>query len=58
MIIINFFSKSKTDLTRERREEIVLFYEMLVRMKKRRPNLNIKRIMSKLYPNFKLDKYY
>lgn len=52
----NFFSKHKTDLPKVRQEEIVLFYKMLLKMKNHRPNLNVNRIMSKLYPNFKLDK--
>jgi hypothetical protein len=56
MTIVSFFSKCKTDMPGVSPEEIILFYEMLLRMKKHHPNLNVNRIMTKLYPNFKLDK--
>ncbi len=56
MASIRFFIKKKTDLPRYSNEEVVLFYKMLLKMKKRRPNLNVIKIMYKLYPNFNIER--
>lgn len=56
MTITRFFLKKKTELPKVSQEEIIRFYLMLLKMKNHRPNLNVIRIMKKLYPNFKLDK--
>lgn len=55
MIRTRFFSK-KTELPKVGYDEIIHFYKMLLKIKKRHPNFNIEKIMKKLYPNFKLDK--
>lgn len=55
MIRTRFFSK-KTELPKVGYNEIIHFYKMLLKIKKRHPNFNIEKIMKKLYPNFKLDK--
>jgi hypothetical protein len=57
MIIGSFLSKCKKDIPKVNQEDIIPFYKMLLRMKKRHPNLNVNRIMTRLYSNFKLDKY-
>lgn len=35
--------------------EIIEFYQMLVKIKKNRPNFNIERLMRKVYPNLDID---
>jgi hypothetical protein len=35
--------------------EIIKFYQMLVKMKKSRPNFNVDRIIKMLYPNLDID---
>lgn len=56
MTLAQFFLNKKTELPKVSQEEIMRFYLMLIQMKNHRPNLNVIRIMKKLYPNFKLDK--
>ncbi len=56
MASIRFFIKKKTDLPRPSNEEVVLFYKMLLKMRKRHPNLNVKKIMNRLYPYFNIEK--
>lgn len=56
MVSLRFFFKKKTDTPRVCNEEVVLFYKMLLKMRKRHPNLNVKKIMRKLYPNFNIEK--
>jgi len=36
-------------------EEIQQFHLMLVKMKKKRPNLNVKRLLNIIYPNNNID---
>ena len=55
MTLAQFFLNKKTELPKVSQEEIMRFYLMLIQMKNHRPNLNVIRIMKKLYPNFKLD---
>ncbi len=54
MTLKHFFSKRKTELPKECQDEILLFYKMLLKMRKRHPKLNVDKIMKKLYPEFKL----
>lgn len=54
MTLKHFFSKRKTELPKECQDEILFFYTMLLKMRKRRPKLNVDKIMKKLYPEFKL----
>ena len=50
-----FFSKGKRDLPKAHQEEMVLFYKMLLKMKKHHPTLNVNRVMLRLYSNFKIE---
>lgn len=54
MTLAQFFLKKKTELPKECQGEILLFYKMLLKMRKRHPKLNVDKIMKKLYPEFKL----
>ena len=45
-------TETNFDVSNFSHQEIVHFYRTLLKMKKRRPDLNVKRIMLKLYPNF------
>lgn len=56
MTIARFFMKRKTEVSKVSQEEMMSFYLMLLKMKNHRPFLNVRRIMTRLYPNFKLDK--
>ena len=49
---LGFFGKRKLEKPNFSHDEVVQFHKMLLKMKKRRPNLNVKKIMVKLYPNF------
>ena len=52
---MGFFKKKlkteKRHYSETEKIEINDFYQMLVKMKKRRPNLDIERIINMLYPN-------
>lgn len=56
---MGFFKKQQKNAKKHYSEnekiEISDFYQMLVRMKKRRPNFNIERIMGMLYPDHDID---
>ncbi len=55
--IMNRFSFSESysnKVSKVSKEDIFCFHQMLLKMKKKRPNLNVNRIMLRLYPNFKL----
>jgi hypothetical protein len=54
MTLALFFSKRKTELPKAGQDEILFFYKMLLKMRKRHPKLNVDKIMKKLYPEFKL----
>ncbi len=56
MAMTSFFSRRKTNLPNICQDEIILFHKMLLKMKKRHPNLNVKKIMFKLYPNYNIEK--
>lgn len=51
----SFFSRRKIDLPSVCQDEIIRFYKMLLKMKKKHPKLNVNKIMKNLYPNFKFD---
>lgn len=55
MAMTCFFSRRKTNLPKICQDDIILFHKMLLKMKKRHPNLNVGQIMRKLYPDFKFD---
>ena len=46
-----FFNR-KSNLTIVPESEILVFYQMLLKMKKRHPKLNAKKIIKKLYPYY------
>lgn len=50
-----FHNKCKLEKSKFSQEDVIKFHRMLLKMKKRRPNLNVKRIMGKLYPNFRIE---
>lgn len=54
-----FFKKKRKTEKRHYSEtekiEISDFYKMLVKMKRRRPNFDIERIINKLYPNHNIE---
>jgi len=56
---MGFFKKKlkteKRHYSETERIEINDFYQMLVKMKKRRPNFDIERIINKLYPNHGIE---
>lgn len=56
---MGFFKKKlkveKRHYSESEKIEISDFYQMLVKMKKRRPNLDIQRIINKLYPNHGIE---
>lgn len=45
----------KRHYSEDEKSEIIKFYQMLVKMKKNRPNLNIERVVRKVYPNLDID---
>lgn len=51
MAAFNFFKK-KSVLKYVPENEIRVFYQMLLKMKKRHPKLNAKKIIKKLYPYY------
>lgn len=57
--ILRFIKKKykmeKRQYSEKEKIEIITFYQMLVKMKKNRPNLNVQRIIRKLYPNLCID---
>lgn len=55
MAMTSFFSRRKIDLPSVCQDEIIRFYKMLLKMKKKHPKLNVNKIMKNLYPNFKFD---
>ena len=56
MKLVRYFSRKSSDLPKVRQEEIVRFYKMLIKMKRNRPNLNIDKIIRKLYPDLEIEK--
>lgn len=56
MKLVRFFSRNSSDLPKGRQEEIVRFYKMLIKMQRNRPNLNIDKIIRKLYPDLEIEK--
>lgn len=49
-----FFSRQQLGFSKAYQEEASHFYMMLLKMKKKHTDLNINRIMVRLYPDFKL----
>ena len=49
------YKMEKRYYSEKEKMEIIKFHQMLVKMKKSRPNLNVQRIIRKLYPNFYID---
>ena len=45
----------KRHYSEDEKREIIKFYQMLVKMKKRRPNFNVEGIIKELYPNHNID---
>ena len=45
----------KRHYSENEKREIIKFYQMLVKMKKRRPNFNVEGIIKELYPNLDID---
>ena len=56
---MGFFKKKnkmeKRHYSEDEKREIIKFYQMLVKMKKRRPNFNVEGIIKELYPNHNID---
>jgi hypothetical protein len=54
-----FFNKknkiSKRIYSENEKMEIIKFYQMLVKMKKNRPNFDIDGVIKKVYPNHNID---
>lgn len=44
--------KKSSPLTDAERKERLDFYNMLLKIEKKRPNLNAKRLMKRIYPDF------
>ncbi len=51
----SFFQTRPKNISKPCGDEIIRFYRMLIKMKKNRPNLNVNRIMFRLYPDFNLN---
>lgn len=51
-----FQSNKNIEQSNFSKEDSIQFYNMLLKMKKKHPNLNIKRIMTKLYPELRIEK--
>ena len=45
----------KRHYSENEKREIIKFYQMLVKMKKNRPNFNIDSVIKKVYPNHTID---